>query len=156
MERSDGTGVRQRVPAPLLTTPDRDVERRAQDHVVHRRRDFSERFEEPRPDDAVDDDEIAAPGIALRGLRQHVEHDRVLVVGLGQVGLDRAVLDEMPEIVAVKMDLRRAGQPGKRLRRRGFAGPGRPRQYQYLARSVHRSRHAIFARKLSSRAVAAP
>lgn len=106
MEAHDGPGSRQRIAAAVPATLDRDLQRRTQDDVMERHGQRQERPEEPRADDAVDDDEVPAPGITLGHRRQGADHHLVLCLGLGQIGSDRAVLDEMPEVVGVEVNLR--------------------------------------------------
>ncbi len=60
MELCNRAGIGQRIAATLPAAPDGDIERRTQNHVVEGCRDFPERFQEPRPDNAVHDDEVAA------------------------------------------------------------------------------------------------
>lgn len=126
MKRCDGHRVGQRVPAALLAAPDGYIERRTQNDVVERCRYFPEWFQEPRSDDPVHNDEIAATCVGCGHFRQHIDDDGVLLVSFRQIGWDRPVLDEMPEVVAVKMDLRRSGLCGERLRCVVFPEPGGP------------------------------
>jgi hypothetical protein len=69
-----------------LAAPDGDIERRTQNDVVEGCRDFPEWFQEPRSDDAVHNDEIAAMCVGRGHFRQHVDNDGVLFVSFGQIG----------------------------------------------------------------------
>lgn len=73
---------------------------------MERHTQCGEWLQEPRPNDAVHNDEMAANGISFCRPCQDANHDSVLRMGLRQIGRDRAILDEMPEVVGVKMHLR--------------------------------------------------
>jgi hypothetical protein len=60
---------------------------------------YPELSKEPRPNYAVNDNEITPASIRMGGFRQHINNDFVLIVSLWQVRLDRTILDEMPKVV---------------------------------------------------------
>lgn len=106
MERCDRLGIIQRIAAAFPATLNSDVEGRAKDDIVSWHTQCLEWLQEPRSDDAVHNNEIAALGISFCHSCQNIDDDTVLLVGPGQIGRDRAMLDEMPEVVGMKMHLR--------------------------------------------------
>jgi hypothetical protein len=94
VKRGYGRRIGQRIAAAFPAAPDSHIERRPQDDIVDRRRNLPERLQEPWPKNAVEDDEIAAPGIAGRNPCQNVDDYGVLPMGFGQIGRDRSILED--------------------------------------------------------------
>lgn len=76
--------------------------------VVKAHRKSNEGVQKPRPDDAIHNHKVAALRIALCRLGQHLYDRLVLFVRRFQKWRDRAVPDEVPEVIAMKMYLGRA------------------------------------------------
>lgn len=57
-------------------------------------------------DDAVHNDEVTTFGVTSGSLRDNLYNDRVLIMCFRLVRWDRSSLDEMPEVISMKVDLR--------------------------------------------------
>src|SRR5262249_15673177 len=66
----------------------------------------SEWLQEPRSNDAVQDDKIPATRISLHRFCDNVDDHSVLLMGFGQIRRYRAILHKIPEIIGVKMHFR--------------------------------------------------
>ena len=125
MESCDRCGIGQLVAATFAAPLDGNIKRRPEDNVVDRHCQRLERLQEPRPDDAIQYDKVAAGGISFCSFCQDVDYDSVLFMGFGQVGRDSTIFDEVPEIVSMKVHFGRPGFSDERLGCCGFSGPGR-------------------------------
>jgi hypothetical protein len=105
VERGNRLGIGQRVAAANSAAFKSGGEGRTEDNIMERRSQGPEGRQEPWADNSVHDDEMASEGIYFGGLCQHVDDDPVLLMRIRQIWGNGAVLDEVPEIVGVKMDL---------------------------------------------------
>ncbi|CUX05153.1 hypothetical protein AGR1B_Lc70044 [Agrobacterium fabacearum S56] len=97
---------------------------RAQHDVVQRACKRQEGREPVRSHDAIENDEITRLGIATCDIGGDLHDHAVLLIGFGKPGIDAAMLDVSPQIIAMKMNLWHAAQV-----RKGFGDCGLARAW---------------------------
>lgn len=105
MECGNRHRVGQRVATTLLTAKNGHIQRRSQDNVVEWRGESPEVLQKPWADYAIHNDKKTAPGVSFGNICDHIHDYGVLFMRFGQIGWNRAIFDEVPEVIRMKMSL---------------------------------------------------